>query len=156
MFYLVFIENFSWWDIRNNCHVLAQEIVQWFFNSPSHFTHSPSRHSSWPVHELISFWFCWLLKISLSTQEAERMIDHRQNCCSSRYMIMYLCVSCSLEEEMKILIKVTFPMSSQCCWWQTRFFYLLASTITGWRIICWCCKSFPCPVNDISHFYYKP
>lgn len=129
VFYVVVIGNFAWWDIQNNFHVLAQAIVQWLLSCPSHFSYRLSGRSSWPVHELISFWFCWLWKISLSTKR-QRMIDHRQYCSSSRYMIVYLCISHSQEEEMKILVKVTFPVSSQYYWWQTCVFYLLASTIT--------------------------
>lgn len=146
---MVVIENFAWWDIQNNCHVLALAVVQWLLNCPSRFTYRPSGCNSWPVCELISFWFCWLWRISLSTQETKD--DWSQAVLLLlRYMIMYLCVSCSQKEGMKILVKVTFPVSSQDYWWQTCFFYLSASTITNNLLVL---QILPLPSSWYSTFF---
>lgn len=90
VFYLVAIENVIWGDIHNYWHVLRQMTLQRLLNSSSHFTYSDSGPRSWAVHALIHFWVCWLLNVYLSTQEIGKMIDHKQYCCSSRYMTMYL------------------------------------------------------------------
>lgn len=105
-----------------------------------HFTSSDGGPSSWAGRAV---GYCRLLQVAV-TLRLERQKDWWISSTTTAPP-----GTCSLREEPK------WP-PSWCCWWQAQFFHLRSSALMEWRLIRGRCKSIPCSLPDISHFYYKP